>query len=214
MFRKRVTKVSSRCTFQAVGNNGRLKSAARQHGSLVAVIAVALVGVMIYGSVTTETLAASPSIPPASDVESGAPGAAVLGAPTDPGGVVSAPGPFVPGRVGSGEAPSVPVSPSIPGDESELPTPAPDGALPSSETSAVPVIDDVPLPSLPPGVLNPFQQLVDFFCVTAFTPFGLPDTVFGLLGGGIPITLPNVPFQILIEPISDLCVALQSLATQ
>jgi hypothetical protein len=197
-----------------VGNNGRLKSAARQHGSLVAVIAVALVGVMIYASVTTETLAASPSIPPASEAESGAPGESIAGVPTDPGGVVSAPGPFVPGRVGSGDAPSVPVDPSIAGEESDVPAPAPDGALPPSETSAVPDLDDVPLPSLPPGALNPFQQLVDFFCVTAFTPFGLPDTVFGLLGGGIPITLPNVPFQILIEPISDLCVALQSLTTQ
>jgi hypothetical protein len=106
------------------------------------------------------------------------------------------------------------VNPPIAGDESDVPAPTPDDALPPPETSAVPGIDDVPLPALPPGVLNPFQQLVDFFCVTAFTPFGLPDTVFGLLGGGIPITLPNVPFQILIEPISDLCVALQSLATQ
>jgi hypothetical protein len=63
---------------------------------------------------------------------------------------------------------------------------------------------------LPTGALSPINQLINQACVLAFTPFSLPSLVLGTLGLAIPITLPNLPFAIIVTPISDLCLQLQS----
>ncbi|MEY2570175.1 MAG: hypothetical protein QOE63_525 [Acidimicrobiaceae bacterium] len=64
---------------------------------------------------------------------------------------------------------------------------------------------------MPTGALSPIQDLINQACVLALTPFGLPSTILGLLGAAIPITLPNLPFAIIVTPISDLCLNLQSI---
>jgi hypothetical protein len=56
------------------------------------------------------------------------------------------------------------------------------------------------------------QQVVAGVCALAFTPFGLPSTVLGLVGAAVPFVLPQLPFELLIGPTSDVCLQLDDLA--
>jgi hypothetical protein len=63
---------------------------------------------------------------------------------------------------------------------------------------------------LPPiGDLSSIDAVIRSLCSAALLPFGLPATIFGLVGGAIPFTLPELPFSIVVGPLSDLCVSLE-----
>ncbi|MCU1498407.1 MAG: hypothetical protein JWM47_2360 [Acidimicrobiales bacterium] len=177
---------------------GDLVSHAREHAGVIAVVVVTVLGVLVAGTFAD----ASPS-----DIDVGAPAVEV----TVPSPAAATPGPAAtvapPAGLFVPAGPLAPITGTVT-TPTVAPTPSAGQAPPAAKGQA----PSDPIVQLPPlGDLSSADAAIRSLCSAILTPFGLYATVFGLVGGTIPFTLPELPFYILVGPISDACLQLEGL---
>jgi hypothetical protein len=183
----------------------------REHGPVGAVVILTVLGVLAYGAVSDGSSASTPTDLAAPISAPAATPAEAVVTPT-----TAASRPSTGGTSGSGAA--RPAATGSAGDGGGSPAPTAGPTAPPADPAtidqppAAPTAPSIaPLPDVPPGALSPLQQVVVVACTAAFAPFALPTTALGLVGAAVPLTLPQLPFELLIAPTSDVCLALEQL---
>jgi hypothetical protein len=183
---------------------GAFQRAAREHGGVIVVVAVTVLGVLVATSISdADTVSSAPTRGPVPTTTAAPPATAgATGdtlAPPVADGVVA---PFV-GTVSGGSGPAGGVSGAAPSAQA-APSARPGAASQAPPAALLPNSALAPL-----GDLSSIDAAIRSLCSTLLLPFGLPATVFGLVGGTIPFTLPELPFSIVVGPLSDLCLSLE-----